>query len=57
MFSKSCDLYVYLQAYEQNPLLPGEYAGRYKLVLPSEEELRAELEHDRSELGSDPDTP
>jgi predicted nuclease of restriction endonuclease-like (RecB) superfamily len=33
------------------------FASRYKLVLPSEEELRAELERDRSELGSDPGTP
>jgi YhcG PDDEXK nuclease domain len=27
------------------------FASRYKLVLPSEEELRAELDRERSELG------
>jgi len=33
------------------------FASRYKLVLPSEEELRAELERERSELADRVKTP
>jgi hypothetical protein len=33
------------------------FASRYKLVLPSEEELRAELDRERSELANRVNTP